>query len=323
MKTNRYKHSKVFAQYKAIHEDIQDNLTSLEYLQILDFLLKKAWAPVVALCPVYMRNFVAKVFAYQNVRSAIKVSSENKDNLNVDIFNFLCSSDVKSSIKSFEKIHLNRGIIIGALTRFLQLGEKYNELWSPFNTQDIQQKTISSLNIETQLGLTGSRCNKFFTVYKHVRYWMQLALEFRSKILQKYVRMALLQAKKTYEDYHHVIDLDDISSIYIATVGKAIDRCDSRLGVLTTFIQNWLQSARSEVQDIIASITPCSSYEELLEESPEGSMFPAISPNTSYENIQYIAHQAKKVDPDGVLRIMLGIPENLSLAERNILLKYI
>lgn len=323
MRSKNYSHSRVFADYKVIHEDIQGNLTSLEYLQILDFLLKKAWAPVVALCPCFSRNFVSKVLGYSCVKSAIKLSSDDRDKLFVHIFNFLSSQDTKSSISSFENIHLNRGIISGMVNFFLELGEKYEEMWSPFNDTPLNEKMQKTQKIFLALGLKDKDKDKFFAVYKNVKYWHDRALSFRSKILQKYVRMALLSAKKAYDEYHHIMDLDDITSIYIMTVGKAIDRCDSRLGVLTTFIQNWLQSARSEVQNIINSIIQSSSYETIVDECPESDIFPVISPSTSYENMQYISYQAKKIDSDGCLRISLGIPEILTASQQKYLLNYV
>lgn len=309
--SGKYTHSRVFAEYKAVDEDIKGNLTSLEYLQILDYYFKKAWEPLIINFPILARNYVAKVLGYASIRSSIKISSEEKSYLPIFVFNFLSAQTNEVMVENFEKLHLNRGIIAGLLHYFLKQGNKYLEVWSPFNKQTIDKKTKDFYEIENLLGINNNNRENFLTIFNTVKYWNDNALDFRSKIIQKYTRMALLAAQKTYEDYHYVLSLDDISSIYIMTIGKAVDRCDSRLGVLTTFIQNWLQSAKSEVQEIISHITNHTSYEELIEENPEGYLFSHYDPNSSFINIEYIMHHAKQIDPDGVLRIQLGIPEIL------------
>jgi hypothetical protein len=148
-----------------------------------------------------------------------------------------------------------------------------------------------------------------------VRFWAEKAYTFKELIVQKYVRLALMNAKRTYVDIDFQQKLDDIIQTYLMYLSKAIDRCDSRQGVLTTFIQTWFYSARAEIQRSLLE-EQHSSYEELVE---NGVFADATQPDCRYEAVQHLAYVAKKLDPDGVLRYAVGIPEFLTSAQLKIL----
>ena len=59
----RYKHSEVFAEVKAIEEDIKINLTSLQYLQILDYYLWNSLRFLINISPTFFTCYLSKVIA--------------------------------------------------------------------------------------------------------------------------------------------------------------------------------------------------------------------------------------------------------------------
>ena len=79
----RYQHSEVFASIKAIDEDIKINLTSLQYLQILDHYLYNAVHYVQKISPKILDCFLSKNIAYQQVHAMAKLSSENREKMPV------------------------------------------------------------------------------------------------------------------------------------------------------------------------------------------------------------------------------------------------
>jgi hypothetical protein len=90
-------------------------------------------------------------------------------------------------------------------------------------------------------------------------------------------------------------------------LNKAIDRCDSRQGVLTTFIQNWFYSARAEIIKNTEE-NRHTSYEDFLDKLSVKHTEAAYP----YEAVQHISYQAKQIDEYGVVRYALKIPEFFS-----------
>lgn len=158
-----------------------------------------------------------------------------------------------------------------------------------------------------------------YSISSEVQYWESCAQNFKALILQKYVRMALLQAQSTYKELAHSYPLGDITQIYLIYVAKAIDRCDSRQGVLTTFISSWLKSAKADAAKH-AKEAYHQSYEELIE---EGTALGEVMPETTFEELEHISSVAKKYDKDGVVRAVLRIPEFISAQHRLFLKKFV
>lgn len=307
----KYKHSAVFAEIKSIEEDIKVNLTSLQYLQLLDYYLWNSLYFVIKISPKFFDRFLGQVIAYQQVHAMSKVSSESREKISCLFFNYLSTHDL-DTVKS---LYLNRGLYFGLLSYWLNQSKLYFQARSVFNTSNVHpdaSNVLHTLMIENE--------QLFYAHYKQAEYWFNKALDFKSKIMQKYVRMTLLQAQKTYVDFNHQMDLDDVTQIYLQIMSKAIDRCDSRFGVLTTFIQSWLKSARATVQRVIESKQHCDSYEGLIEEFGDsldlGSEDNAAS---AFETVQELAYCAQQIDKSGVLRIMYNIPQYISVSDRKLL----
>ena len=315
----KYQHSEVFARLKAISENIKINLTSLEYLQILDYFLKNAWKKVVLHYPEFTNNYLAKILSFVSFHRSYKVCSEPKQTFPILVYQCIQATNA-SKVTAFDHIHLNRGIIFGLLSQWLNLAEKRNEIWSPFTKgMTERERFIASDLIDQQLDLKDK--DNFQAVYTEVIYWYNKARDFRTMICQKYTRFALLQAQKAYVQYNYRISLNDISVIYCLIVGKAIDRCDARFGVLTSFIQNWMKSAQCQVAKL-AKQDNHYSLEALHEQYGDYADLPYIELKTNDE-VNDIAYKAQLADPDGVLRATLGIPEFVSIDDYTFLKKLI
>lgn len=313
----KYQHSETFNTLKSTRELIQGNPTSSQYLQTLDYLLWNALAPIAAECLSFFLGFISKCVAVQTLNPNTKYSSRNRNELPSLFFNIVTATNQTEIFELSKKLRLNRGLLFAMINSHQRTTEGYKELHSIFNKSSLTKRMNAIKRIEEAVGCHSS--TRLYPAIDQIEYWDKKARWFKSLIVQKYTRMAMLQAQKTYVDFNHSVSLDDISQIYMLIVNKAIDRCDSRLGVLTTFIQGWLPTARSTVSKM-ASTQFDESYEALSE---EGDSFAFSSdPDRSFEAIQEMSYLAYRIDPEGLVRASLGIPQYVTAQQRTILNKY-
>jgi hypothetical protein len=323
MKT--YEHSEIFAKMKDVKERIGTNLTSLEYLETLDMFLWRAIGSIRKAIPSLVDEFMVKAIAQQTFKSSTKFSSimkEEKGKLPVILFNALTERDVEN-LDGFRNLRLNRGMLFGLVQIFMDRTEAYRELVNvePLSVEDWKSRAFQLQAMERALGVVEGV--SLYNVIEDVNIWYERARDWKSAIIEKYTRKALGQAKLAYEDYNYAMDLADVIQIHMVLLSRAINRCDSRLGVLTTFITSWFKSARSEMTRVINSSQEVS-YEEMLEDmgdsaEAEGSEDKTL---TTQEAVQHISMLAKEIDPTGVLRFQLGIPEFMPLDKRKILIAH-
>jgi len=309
-----YRHSKVFEVLKATDEVISDNLTSLQYLQTLDLFLWRALEPIHAECPSLFNNYLAKIVSTQINKPSTKFTSmmaEERPKLPVLLFNALTSSNPKKAHEYVRQMYINRGLLFGFLSLFLNSLRPYEELHQPLLSMNPIIRRSKMWEIERSVGLRPG--SSLYAVIQQVKYWHDKARWFKELIMQKYIRLALNHARTTYKDYNHFIDLDDVAQTYLVTVSRSIDRCDSRQGVLTTFITNWFKSARSEVADM-AKGQMDQSYDSMTEDNGDSvsDIIGFSTLDTSSETVEHIAYVAKKMDKHGYIRAALGIPEFLT-----------
>lgn len=307
-----YKHSATFGSLKAITEGIQDNLTSQQYLATLSLLLRHGLELIHQAAPAYLNNFAAKTVAAQTLKPATKFSMNVRGTLPHHLFNLLTTGDVEH----FNKMNLNRGILFGILASFVSTVNTYIRVQEMDVSATKTQEATLLADTQAIVGLD-PRYN-LYAVAREVRYWEHKAQWFKSLIVQKYVRMALLQAQTTYKSLSCSLSLDDISQIYLMYVSKSIDRCDARQGVLTTFIAAWLKSAKADAARQ-AKESYHASYEELVEAGDDFE----VPPNLEFEAMQHISAVAKRIDPEGYVRAPLGIPEFLPSRHQAVLKSYV
>lgn len=319
MKT--YTHSATFNSLKKTKEQIVGNLTSAQYLNTLDMLLWKALEPIAMECGPFFYNYLAKCVAHQAVHPNSKYTSGNKKALPPILFQALTEykTDPRAAFLRVRKLYINRGLLFGMISTFLKTAEPYKELQSAFVS--VPKIILRTRRAAVESALGASSQDSLYAAIQQVEYWDQRARAWKSVIVEKYTRMALGQAQKTYVDFNHYVELDDVSQIYLMVTSKAVDRCDARLGVLTTFIQNWLKGARSQVADLAAGQTD-ESLEDLAEKLGDSMDLGAVMPDTTAEVLQEIAYKAQVVDPEGFVRINLGIPQYMNQQDRQTLLSF-
>jgi hypothetical protein len=312
-----YEHSAAFSKLKDITETISKNLTSLEYLQTLDMFLWQALEPIHAECPTLFNNYLSKVVAHQSLKSSTKFTSDDRTKLPVHLFNMITVKDPRKAHEFAKAMHINRGLLFGFLVLFLRRMERYERLHTEPGL-DAVVRNSEIYQIEKSVGLRPF--GHLYSAIQQVRFWYERARAFKEMIIQKYTRLALMQARSTYKDFNHYTSLDDVVQIYLVVVSRAVDRCDARQGVLTSFIQNWFKSGRSEVANLSKGQAD-QSYEALVEELGDSAsdLLGFAMPDTDGELQEHVAFTAKNADVHGYVRASMHIPEFVTRSQRQVL----
>lgn len=323
MKT--YQHSRSFDLFKTTEERIKGNYTTLQYLSTLDDFLWQALVPIHTECPALFNNYIAKVIAHQALRPSTKFTSltaEERPQLPVHLFNMLTAPDIPTAHNFAKKMFLNRGLLFGFLALFHNMVRPYMKLHSAFYEIDAIVRAHRIRQLEISVGLRNG--GVLYAAVQQSAHFYEKARWFKEMIVEKYTRMTINSARMAYKDFNHFVPLDDCIQIFLQVLSRAIDRCNPRQGVLTTFIQNWFKSGRSEVS-YLAKGQGDQSYESMSEDHGDAAHLALgiTDPDRSVELQQAVQTAARKADPDGSVRASLGIAEILPYADRQSLLMFV
>lgn len=313
-----YRHSRTFGELKSIHEGLQSNLTSAQYLHTLDYFLWNAIRPIANACPQFFLNFVAKVVARQTIAPNAKYTSGDKHQLPIQLVKALIADSDDQRVKEVQDMYLNRGLTFGFVGLFLTTCGSYNQ------ATDVQIRAKRFV-LHSAVAATEHRLGARYPLYEVIKsatFWSDKARAWKSTIVEKYTRLALNAAQKTYVDYGHRIDLDDITQVYLVITAKAIDRCDPRMGVLTTFIQQWFKSAKAIV-DQMAETRVEESLDALSDVLGDSMNLGSVDPDRTREILNSISWAAQAADPEGYVRTALGIPQWVSAKDREFLAHFV
>lgn len=325
---NGYQHSQTFASLKSIKETIGTNLSSYQYLAILDSLLIKSVYPIVDNTK-FVDHFLAKILAWQYLNPRRKASSISRSDLASYITFFLITGPTEHKIRYLQKTKLDRGILTEMIRLWLQVVEPYAELVSTPDSLEDENNVLREHAIEQQASLKPD--HSLYGAYLQTKYWWNYYQEFRNMILEKYTRMCLVQAQQDYDNaFARRVRLDDVIQIYLFNAVRAIDKCDTEKGVLTTHIQNWLKHAKNQVMTSHLTDTAYS----LPKNSKTTGKYLEEANSVSLEELDVDAHDlgieheeareseltrvrkiAKLFDPEGLGRLVLGIQEHLEKEE--------
>lgn len=305
---------------KTTKEDISDNYTTLQYLQTLDMFIWRAIEPIAQSCPSFFLNYLCKVVARQTLKASAKFTSDERSKLPIKLFNTLVAKPEKR-IEHAKTLYLNRGLLFGLISVF----RNHLKYFKFLNTRSKLSGTLRTTVIHrVYQSLDVDYNTPLYAALQECEHWDKKARDFKAKIVQKYTRLALMQAKSTYKDYNHYLRLSDVVQIYLNTVARAIDRCDARQGVLTSFIQNWFKSAKGEVAKLCEGQQD-QSYEALTEDHGDAAhnIIGITEPDSlDVELRQQLAFVAKRVDKQGLVKTSLGIPEYVTAHQRARLLRF-
>lgn len=322
-----YQHSKVFAELKGVKEAIASNLTSYQYLSVLDDLLYRSVYPIIEGTK-FVDVFIAQVLGWQTQNPKRKTTGLGRHAFAAYVTLFYLSDTPERKLEVLKEMRLDRAIIWEAIRKWMTHLEGFKDLADSIPDLDSKEHPLLKLNRYEQLAVLRPGFG-LCSIWREADYWYRKAAEFKEQILQKYTRLCLNTAQRDYVDLGHTIELDDLSQIYLLTASKAIDKCDTEKGVLTSHIQNWLLSAKNVAvaqylsphqkakvgsqrhRDLVESLFEEVSIED-IEDLPSET-YPSEDDNE--DNTVLVRSIAKLFDPQGNGRPILGIAEVLSPEE--------
>lgn len=321
MASTQYQHSETFAKLKGIQESISTNLTSFQYLSVLDTFLYRSVQPLVSGTK-FIDIFLAQVLGWQTQNPKRKTAGVGRHAFSAHATLFFLLEEPKQRMTVLRNMRLDRGIIFEAIRRWLAIVEEYEVLSTQIATDENMQR-LHELGEKASLRPSFS----LHATYTQVKFFYEKSADFKAKILEKYTRLCLNHAQRDYVMLGHRVQLNDIVQVYLMTASKAIDKCDTDRGVLTTHIQNWLMSAKNNVmsqhlQRTMVAMTNAQgkAVEQLVEYVPldETPDIPVEESDAQEkeEVIDNVRRIAKAFDPSGVGRILMGVQEVLSAEDR-------
>lgn len=306
-----YQHSTTFTILKRIRESIPENYTSQQYAEVLDALLYSAIEPLVLhtnTCLIWMPRILAW---YSNQSNSRKISSLDREKLQSKLCLFLLLP-VEERLPLLKGMKLERNLITLMIEDFLALTKEYRALEEQACIAPKADRSgyLSKMNEQAQLvGLTNA---DLYAVYQHIRVWYEYYLEFRSYLIEKFTRYAIMKAKENYVKVGHALSLDDIIQHYMLAVGKAIDKCDTDEGPLASYVGQWFLNARNTVRKEIGNLNT-ESYEELEESEFDFGVYQDVEQHVErMQTIERIRLLAQVADPYGLARLRLEIDEPLN-----------
>lgn len=331
--------STAFASLKDVKEQIKVNLTTAQYLRILDVLLYKSMEEIVCNTR-FFDAYLVRLMGWQEKNHRRKISFLDRKHVPGLILTFLFAPD-SDRLRTFKNIKLDRGLRVELVKSFLEDNQEYLNICD-LNVSSLDAPTISSLfRRKIELEQRYPQIPELYACCISARTWLNSALEFRERIQQKYIRLTLLAARRDFDRLFssRAIALDDMVQVYLLACLRAIEKCDSDAGTLTTHIQNWFFTARENIyrgQERALSIdnrpvssSPISSSDDVselaegAEEQSSGAMSLDEMDEDSFtqdsiesyrvneDAVNGILQAARLADPLGAARVFLGLPEIL------------
>ncbi len=306
-----YQHSIAFGILKRIRETIPENYTSYQYAEVLDTLLYAAVEPLILhtnTCALWIPRILSW---YSNQSNSRKISSLDRSDLQSKLCLFLLVP-VEERLELLKKMKLERNLISLMIEDFLELTKEYRDIEEKACMAPMMSRPDLLGKLHHQEDVVGVSNADLYALYQHIRVWYQYYLEFRSYLIEKFTRYAIMKAKENYVKVGHALSLDDIIQHYMLAVGKAIDKCDIDEGPLASYVGQWFLNARNTVRKEIGNLQT-ESYEELEESEFDFGIHQDVEQHVErMQTIERIRKVAQVADPFGLGRLRLEIDEPLN-----------
>jgi hypothetical protein len=307
-----YRHSVSFASLKGIKETLEGNLSTIQYMRILDSFLTQSLEPLITKTS-FIDGHIARALSWTTKNSRRRLSMDRHTDIMKLSFLFILDQRPSKKLEIWKQLKMDRAMSFYMIEDFLEKMEQIYlpaancelELPNNFYGDPIAYYRQRQRDVETTLRCSGS----LLDTYHSVRYWYLKAKSFKHVILEKYTRLCLTSAQRDYRSFFNCeIELDDIVQSYLFMASRAIDRCDANQGALTSHVQNWFLTARSSLNKQRLNRGTSLEANQLVD------LTTSITPELSVEESSHIAAVAAFADPEGLGRYYLGFEERLPIS---------
>lgn len=316
MTQSNYGHSESFASLKGIREEFSTNLTSAQYLQSLDALQFRSYAPIIRSTNCF-ESFLGQLIGWQETVRKRKVSFVSRDEFLPVALAWMCLPTREEKAARAPDLLLDRAALSEFVQTFLDSLVPFERAVNGVLTYD-DGTDVSLASQRAYVADVAESCDVknptvLLSVINESRLWLKRYHRFNEAVLSKYVRLSIMSAQRDYSQiFKHSIPLNDMVQTYCLGASRGIDKCDPRQGVLTTFIQSWLLSARSSVADAHRSIGQTTTLDSIAELASTADQAESLERKNTNDRIVAVA---RLVDPEGYGRAFLGLTESVSWLE--------
>lgn len=317
--------SQVFNVLKTVKENLSGNYTTSQLLQTLDIMLFSAIDEVID-SGQWLDTCVGQILTWYANSRRRKLSSCRKEETLKLLYLFLVVDNEEKKLL-IRRMELDRSIWIFLIQIFLNHSKAaYREI----RASDYGKYVMLCEDIRNKL--RGNNTTDFYSVHRNVDMWLREALQFRNWMAEKYMRHVTNQANSYYRKSSAQLSLDEILQNFMAAVYKAIDKCSSNMGTLTTVVNNEIRgvftSKRHQIDYGIAYDIPNNFKQQIAAtnttnfssslDSDDALSLSVDGPDALIERLSEIHNfrrVMKKYDKTGVARLSLGVGEILSKKE--------
>lgn len=327
--------SRVLDQLKTVKEKLEANYSTEALLDTLDELLNRAVEGIIICCN-YLDHRLLTIATWYSTNQRRKLSSMEKPQFIASCMAFALA-DTKTKRRIYRKIGLERNLTVLMLDQWLTLAGEcvHLELKHLSNPSSDVMSRINHLR--WLLNITNP--HQLFASYNTVKMYYQESLKFREQVSEKFMRKVMLETVAYVKEQERRngprMNLNDVAQNFMLAVYKAIDKCDSAKGTLTSYVDAWINNAkttnvfRDEVgvaysipsgqrKQIATKVSTLSNYAVSIDDDEVRGI---VADQNLEENllrqdtINHVRKLAKAADPSGLGRLVLGITETLSVHE--------
>jgi hypothetical protein len=229
-------------------ERMPDNHSSAKLAAVLDTLIFKFLHPIMFNTDHVEQTLVEMLpFVYSNARR--KFSNMERPLLIDGIASVIAGKNKKEKFKILRSLRLERTIYFNCFSSFVTTTSKHQALLEEYLKTPRKNKTKRFdllLQIKTIEKNVGLRPNKsLYSVRMKTIYWADRAYDFKKMLVEKFIRLSFVEAKKAASETGLSIDEEQLFKDLVIAVHKAIDKFDSEKGTLTSFIKWWFMDAKT------------------------------------------------------------------------------
>lgn len=221
------------------------NLTGGQIQEALDFLIYKGLEPIIRYSQVFDIQ-IAHLLSVAATNKKRKISALDREDFITRLCNALTTGDADHKLELLSKSKIERSFVYSFLVNFLKETEGYIELYTSYLTcPDIHERKSLDLRLKAIERTVGFTRDHLFPTLNICQKYVDLAYAFRNSIVEQYLKHGYKQTHAFCNQKTGNFDFKDVYQSLMAAITKAIDKYDSSLGALTSYINYWILNAQS------------------------------------------------------------------------------
>jgi hypothetical protein len=223
-----------------VKEQLNENLSSVQIARTLDTLIFKSLTSLIQ--HTNHLEYVSVELLYHifhNMRR--KFSNKPHDELRDALFSFIVNKKKTGKAVEIRRLGLERSIYFKILRSF--------ETDARIYTTDMERAVVTGQKTEAmkqiEIKYRAADSPGFYNACTNALFWANRAFRFRNMIVEKFIRLAYVEAKKAQVKTGLTISFDDLYRNMVLSIFKAIDKYDPEQGPLTSYIKWWFLDAKN------------------------------------------------------------------------------